>query len=157
MITCAFENGSKTTNLRHTVVHAIVEKDGAILLGKRASFLLEGGRWGLPGGYVDRDETLSQAVLRELLEETGWKGEIISLFRINSSPLRIREDRQNIVVEFLVKPLEKISTPDNETDALEWVPVPKLSTLGAFAFDHEESIQLYLTYRKKPFPLPLLV
>ena len=52
MITCMFESGSPAS-LRHVVVHAIVERDGALLLVKRAPHLSEGGKWGLPGGSVD--------------------------------------------------------------------------------------------------------
>lgn len=114
MISCIFESGSKAL-LRHVVTHAIVEKDGALLLGKRSEHLSEGGKWGLPGGFLDRNETLHQGVLRELREETGWEGEIISLFRINSRPDRPAEDRQNIAVEFIVKPVLQVSLPDQES------------------------------------------
>lgn len=31
------------------------------------------GLWDLPGGFVDPDESLEQALLRELDEETGWR------------------------------------------------------------------------------------
>jgi ADP-ribose pyrophosphatase YjhB (NUDIX family) len=39
---------------------------------------------GLPGGFLDRDETLAEGILRELREETGWKGRVLSLLRITS-------------------------------------------------------------------------
>ena len=45
MITCTFEHGSVAA-LRHVVVHAIVERNGSLLLVKRAEHLPEGGRWG---------------------------------------------------------------------------------------------------------------
>src|SRR5207249_6056868 len=83
MITCTFEDGH-AARLRHVVVHAIVERAGALLLVRRAPYLSEGGRWGLPGGFLDRDERLVDGVLRELREETGWTGEVRRLFRINS-------------------------------------------------------------------------
>ena len=155
MITCKFEDGGKA-NLRHVVVHAIVEKDGKILLEKRSSKLSTGaGQWCLPGGFLDRDENSLQAVLRELLEETGWMGEIISFFRINSNPNRIGEDRQNVAMEFIIKPLKQIQAPDNESSEVKWVAIDELTSLN-FAFDHGETVKLYLQYRQKPFSLPLI-
>lgn len=156
MITCTFEKGYQA-KLRHVVVHAIVEKNGSLLLGKRTGDLLESGKWGLPGGFINRDETLEEAVLRELLEETGWKGKVVTLFRINSNPDRPHEDRQNIAIEFIVKPLKKIGEGDNESSKVEWIPIDQLIPFDRFAFDHGETIKLYLEYRKKHFPLPLVV
>ncbi|MBI5613396.1 NUDIX hydrolase [Candidatus Gottesmanbacteria bacterium] len=155
MITCAFEDGHPA-KLRHIVTHALVEKDGCLLLGKRRENMMEGGKWGLPGGFLDRDETLEQCVLREVLEETGWKGKVVSLFRINSNPNRPKEDRQNVAFDFIVSPLEKIGEGDNESTKVEWVPIEKLWNLDLFAFDHGESIKKYLEYRKKKFVLPLV-
>ncbi|MBI2405403.1 NUDIX hydrolase [Candidatus Gottesmanbacteria bacterium] len=155
MITCTFENG-KTTSLRHVVVHAIVEKDGAILLGKRAGDILETGKWGLPGGFLDPNETAAQGALRELKEETGWEGEIVSLFRINTNPNRPHEDRQNVALDFLIKPTGKAGEPDHESSEVEWIPFEKLLPFDQFAFDHGQSIGLYLKYRQHPFALPLL-
>lgn len=155
MISCIFESGSKAS-LRHVVTHAIVEKDGAICLEKRSEKLSEGGKWGLPGGFLDRDETLSEGVLRELREETGWEGEIISLFRINSRPDRPAEDRQNIAVEFIVRPVRQVTSPDAESTNVEWIPIEKLLPFESFAFDHGETIRLYLEYRNTPHTLPII-
>lgn len=156
MITCRFENGNPA-NLRHVVVHAIVEKDGALLLGKRTGDMLESGKWGLPSGFLNRDETASEGVLRELLEETGWEGEIVSLFRINTRPDRPAEDRQNVAIEFIVRPLRKTGEPDRENSKIEWVPIENLFPFDKFAFDHGDTIRLYLEYRRNPYPLPILL
>jgi ADP-ribose pyrophosphatase YjhB (NUDIX family) len=155
MITCTFENG-KSAALRHVVVHAIVERDGALLLVRRAPHLSEGGKWGLPGGFLDRGERLVDGVLRELLEETGWRGEVRQLFRINSRPDRPREDRQNVAVEFVITPLERVGTPDHESTAVEWIAIDRLPDLDALAFDHGETIRLYLAARDRPPRTPIL-
>ncbi|MEK7129427.1 MAG: NUDIX domain-containing protein [Patescibacteria group bacterium] len=155
MITCTFENGKKVS-LRHVVVHAIVEKNGALLLEKRTGDLLESGKWGLPSGFLERDETASQCIIRELEEETGWTGEVISLFRVNTNPDRPAEDRQNVALDFLVRPTKKIGEPDHESSKVEWIAIDKFLPFDQFAFDHGESIRLYLNYRKHRFPLPLL-
>ncbi len=156
MITCTFENGNKA-KLRHVVVHAIIEMDGKLLLEKRTGDLLESGKWGLPSGFLDRDETAAACIVREVKEETGWESKVISLFRINTKPDRPHEDRQNVAIEFLVRPMKKTGEPDKESSKVEWIPIDKLIPLTDFAFDHGESIRLYLTYRKTPFPLPIMV
>ena len=119
MIACTFENGSRAS-LRHVAVHAIVEKNDSLLLVKRAPHLSEGGKWGLPGGFLDRDETLAEGILRELREETGWEGRVLSLLRINSRPDRPHEDRQNVAIDFVIEPLEKRGEPDAESTDVQW-------------------------------------
>jgi ADP-ribose pyrophosphatase YjhB (NUDIX family) len=67
-----------------------------ILLAKRASFLVHGGKYALPGGFAARDETLIEGAKRETLEETGYACRDIILFRINDNPHRHNEDRQTV-------------------------------------------------------------
>lgn len=155
MIICTFEKGY-TAKLRHVVTHAVVEKNAAILLVKRTGDILETGKWGFPGGFLERDETAAEGVLRELIEETGWEGEVISLFRINTKPNRPHEDRQNVALDFLIKPIRQTGKPDTESSEHRWFPIEKLPPLDSLAFDHGETIKLYLQYRKKPSPLPLI-
>jgi 8-oxo-dGTP diphosphatase len=158
MITCTFEKGH-TAHLRHVVVHAIVEKDGMLLLVRRAPDLTEGGKWSLPSGFLDRDETNEVCVVRELREETGWQGEVTQLFRIITSPTRRNDERQNIAFVYIVKPLVKVGEPDSESTDVAWAPIDTMKhnyPLDSLAFDHGESVGLYIKCRKKPFPLPLL-
>ena len=156
MITCTFENGNGGA-LRHVVLHAIVEKNNALLLIKRATHLsLEGGKWALPGGFLDRDESGPEGVLRELREESGWEGTIVSLFRINTNPNRPHEDRQNVALDYIITPKKRVGDIDSETSDVRWIPIDTLPPLNELAFDHGESIEHYLKYRTDPFPLPII-
>jgi ADP-ribose pyrophosphatase YjhB (NUDIX family) len=53
----------------------VILADGVVVLIKRGAEPLR-GRWSLPGGGVEVGETLSEAVARELLEETGLEVEV---------------------------------------------------------------------------------
>ncbi|MEO8250950.1 MAG: NUDIX domain-containing protein [Chloroflexota bacterium] len=57
---------------------------GRILLCRLSPGEVKPGQWTLPGGGVDFGEDLGAAVLRELDEETGLTGEIISLAGVES-------------------------------------------------------------------------
>jgi ADP-ribose pyrophosphatase YjhB (NUDIX family) len=156
VIACTFEHGGHAA-LRHVVVHAVAERHGALLLVRRAGHLPEGGKWGLPGGFLDRDETLAQGVLRELREETGWAGRVVALLRINSRPDRPHEDRQNVAFDFVVEPLQQVGERDHETSAVEWVPIDRLPPLEELAFDHGDTVRAYLARRGRPLPEPIVI
>ena len=53
----------------HVAVGVILGTDGRILLAKRPDHLHMGGRWEFPGGKVEDDESIQQAMTRELKEE----------------------------------------------------------------------------------------
>ena len=44
------------------------------------------GRWALPAGYIEADESVEQAALRECQEETGLEVELLELFGVYSFP-----------------------------------------------------------------------
>ncbi len=61
-------------DVRAAVVHA-----GKLLLVREA---LDQGRWTLPGGWADVNETPAQAVARELYEETGYHARPVKLIAV---------------------------------------------------------------------------
>jgi len=64
----------------HVTVATIVEKDGRFLLVEE---MADGHRvFNQPAGHVELGESLSQAALRETLEETGWHIELTHLLGI---------------------------------------------------------------------------
>jgi len=60
-------------------VHALIERDGKILLGRRA-FDPGAGCWGLPGGFLEEGEEPGAGLRREVREETGLDVEPGELF-----------------------------------------------------------------------------
>jgi len=152
MISCQFEDGAKA-NLRHVVMDGIVICDGAILLIKRAPNLSEGGKYGLPGGYLDRDESTEDGVIREVLEETGWKVKVISLLGIDDALYR-GDNRQSVSLLFHMEVVEKVGEPDHETIDVQWFPVDQLPTPDQLAFDHHRIIKTFIetTLQGKQYP-----
>ena len=53
------------------VARAVIERDGRVLLVRRAPADSFGGWWELPGGKVDARETSERALAREVAEETA--------------------------------------------------------------------------------------
>ena len=55
--------------------------------------------------------------------------------------------------DFVVAPLVLVGTPDHESTAVEWIPIDRLPPLDSLAFDHGESVALYLQARgRAPAP-----
>jgi ADP-ribose pyrophosphatase YjhB (NUDIX family) len=68
-------------------VSAVVWRDrpgGALLLMRRS----DNGCWGLPGGYVERGESVEAAAMREVFEETGIEVALGRLVGVYSDPKR---------------------------------------------------------------------
>ncbi len=58
---------------KFTLVSCYMEYDGKILMLHRLDHKSEGNSWGLPAGKMDIGESESEAVIREIWEETGHK------------------------------------------------------------------------------------
>lgn len=156
MINCTFENESPAS-LRHVVVNVVLLNDKRqVLLVKRAKHLLNGEKWTLVGGFLDRDENTREAAVREIKEETGYESEIDQLLRIADNPDRPKEDRQNVAFIYIGKASKKIGEMDEENSEMKWFDFDSLPNKDDFAFDHFENINLFLEYEKRKFDIPVI-
>ena len=100
------------------------------------------GKWAIPGGFMDIDETLESAVARELQEETGLQA--TSAEQLHTFSAVDRDPRgRTIAVAFIVTvdPDEEPIAADDAQDS-GWFAVDDLPRL---AFDHDEIIKMALT------------
>lgn len=158
MITCTFENGKLASpGLRHVTVGALAYNNkGEVLLVKRSSKYSRPNTWTVPGGFMERDKTITECVLKELKEETGMVGELGPLFHINDYPDRPNEDRQNVDFIYLVKIESGSFSHDDEITNIQWFDKNNLPEEKDFAFDHKATISKLFDYMEKPFALPLV-
>ncbi|MBK7947348.1 MAG: NUDIX domain-containing protein [Deltaproteobacteria bacterium] len=63
-------------------VSALVYRGGEVLLMRRS----DNGHWGLPGGFVEKGESVAAAARREVEEETGYTIELGRLIGVYSDP-----------------------------------------------------------------------
>jgi len=119
-------------------VDAVAVRGGRVLLVRRGSPPFE-GMWALPGGFVDRGETLEQAVLRELREETGLKGRVLGIVGAYSRPGR--DPRGHTVsVAYAIEPVPGRPRGGDDAAEAEW---HRLAHLPSLAFDHSEIMADY--------------
>ncbi len=93
------------------------------------------GAWAIPGGFVDIDEGLEEAALRELAEETGLQVVYIEQLHAFGDPRRDPRGRV-ITVAYLALARAPESPPRAGDDASQakWWPA---DTLPPLAFDHD--------------------
>jgi molecular chaperone GrpE (heat shock protein) len=82
-----------------TVKGVVLRDDGKILLLKRSKKSLNPGKWDLPGGHLEKGETLEEAIKREIQEETGLKveiGEIIGTAEFSKESKNFNEEKRGL-------------------------------------------------------------
>ncbi len=122
--------------------------DGIVLRGNEIALIKRKkdpyrGTWALPGGFVECGESVENAVLREVKEETGLECRIDQLFGVYSDPRR--DPRGHMVsIVYVLEPVSHEFLP--RTDALEarWF---NIEDLPALAFDHSKIIEDFKVVR----------
>ncbi|MCO6487162.1 MAG: NUDIX hydrolase [Phaeodactylibacter sp.] len=98
------------------------------------------GQWALPGGFVDMDEGLEAAALRELEEETGVKNVFIEQLYTFGEPGRDPRGRVVSVAYYALVNLEEHPvTANSDARRVKWYETDSLPQL---AFDHEDILRV---------------
>ncbi len=109
-----------------------VFRQGRVLIARRASEPMV-GRFSLPGGVVEVGETLAEAALRELNEETGVEAEIIAFNRhvevIDRVGDRVRA--HFVIASFVGRWVGGEGRVSDEVDAIRWIEPTALADTPA--------------------------
>ena len=130
-----------------TTVDAIIEIDDGIVIIERTNPPFG---YALPGGFVDRGESLEDAAVREAKEETGL--DLIGLRQFHTYSDPRRDPRfHTIGTVFIAKGKGKPAAGDDAA-ALRIVKLEDIANMS-FAFDHKKILEDYLKYKegKDPF------
>lgn len=101
--------------------------EGRVLLARR-SIPPAKGSWAIPGGYVESDETLEHAVVREVLEETAVVTEVLSLVSVRSV---VKPTHLDTYIAFALGYVEGEATADGiENDDIGWFRLDELDELA---------------------------
>ena len=109
-------------------VGGAVVRDDKLLFVRRASRHGR-GNWQLPGGFIEPDETIEQAVVREVHEETGVTAEVEAVLGLRS---RYDPDSGNgVYVILLLRAIVGEPCPDGrETDHAEFFSLEQIVQLN---------------------------
>ncbi|MFE2961837.1 NUDIX hydrolase [Nocardia tengchongensis] len=120
-----------TPNSIKVAVSAIVRDDqGRILMIHRT----DNNLYSIPGGGLEAGETISEAVVREVKEETGIDVRVLDMVGVFSNPEHViayddGEVRQEFSICFIAQPTGGEPRTSTESKDVRWVPVEQLPGL----------------------------
>lgn len=128
------------------VIFTIAEDDLKVLLIKRAADPYQ-GKWALPGGFVEIDESLEAAAARELKEEVGVTNIYLEQLYTFGEPKRDPRGRVISVAYFALIDAERqrIAAASDAADA-QWHSVFDARLRAKLAFDHRQILD-YAVWR----------
>ncbi len=113
-------NGHEYWNEPHASACVAVLRGGEVLLARRGRQPRK-GRYVLPGGFVEFDETPYEAARRELHEETGLDAGPLDLLEVHT--IRYRENEASLSVVFHAPRWRGEPRAGDDAAALVWRPV----------------------------------
>lgn len=121
--------------MRPFVTDAVIVRDGKIVLIRRNKEPFR-GRWALPGGFAEKNETAEECCEREAFEETGLRVRVKKLIGVFSDPGR--DPRRTVAAAYLCEVVGGELKGGTDAKEARWFA---LEELPALAFDHEKIIK----------------
>ncbi len=106
-----------------TVKIVVLNSEHKILLLKRTKNSLNPEKWDLPGGHIDKGETIQEAIEREVLEETGLNveiGPIINVVEFSKEHKAFKSEKRGLRYIAFTKDTE-VELRDNEHTEFKWL------------------------------------
>jgi ADP-ribose pyrophosphatase YjhB (NUDIX family) len=124
--------------LEHSAGGLVVDETGRVLL-IRARNLRNQPVWTLPKGALVAGETVADAALREVREETGYRCELVrELETVTYWFQRGGHRVKKTVSWFLMRPLEKAGDHDHEVDEVAWTE--RAEALNRLRYDSDRRL-----------------
>ena len=98
------------------VVAAIIKKDNLYLIAQRNRDKYMGLKWEFPGGKVEPNETLQEALLREIYEELNVNINIHEKL----AEERYKDNEINIILHYFLCSIKDGVINLNEHEAMQW-------------------------------------
>lgn len=123
-------NAPKANSLRPAVSAFVQDDAGRLLMIRRT----DNDKYAIPGGQQEVGETLAQAAVREVKEETGVDVEVTGLIGLYSNPDHViayddGEVRQEFSICFRARFLGGEPRTSNESKEVQWVDRNNLGKL----------------------------
>jgi 8-oxo-dGTP diphosphatase len=135
-----YKNPTPTTDV-------IITREEEILVVKRKRNPFK-DELAIPGGFVNQNETVEQAAVREIMEETALPIRLKEILGVYSDPKR--DPRKHIITTVFIgeiignKKIEPVAGDD--ASAIKWISIGSISDFK-FAFDHKRILNDFVRWK----------
>lgn len=138
-------NEEKRGNVWMAVAGLVTDPEGNWLVVKKRYGGLK-GKWSLPAGFVNHDETIDQAIIREIKEETGVFAEVEGVIGIRSGVIKDKIS-DNMIIFKLKSFMSEVTAQEKELFEAAFIHPEKLKE------DPDSSLLLHSFLKKEIQPV----
>lgn len=145
-------NAPKANSVVPSVVAVVRDDAGRMLMIHKT----DNDKWALPGGGHEIGESIADAVVREVKEETGYDVEVVTITGTYTNPRHVMayddgEVRQQFSIAFLARLIGGEAQTSSESDRVEWIAPEDLAALTI-----HPSMRLRIEHAINPGPKPYI-